>query len=556
MRQSPSILNAAGLIGFYTLLSRVTGLARDMLLFHAFGAKWVNDAFILAFQIPNLFRRLFGEGALSAAFVPIFAQTLERDGRSAAWQLLSRTLTLLLCVLLALLLLLELGILGLHLVAPANDVNAAARSLQLGLAALMLPFMVSICVVALLSGMLNCVGSFGIPALTPIVLNVLMILAVVWAGPLLAGPRPQAQIYVVAWSVLAAGAVQIVLMVPAMRKHQIRICWRFEPRDPLVRSLLIRMGPVVLGQGVLLFGVYLDAQICNLLARIDDGPEQGSFLGLAFTYPLREGALASITVAQRLYQFPLGVLAISLATAALPAFSRAAGRGDWREWTKQVQGTLRLAAFEGLLTGAMMIVLAAPIVRFLFEYGRFGSADTQRAASVLAWYGAAIWAFCVQHIVLRGFYSMGDVRTPVRLSCVLLPLNVVISLALVWVPSIRESAFAISSLATSTLNVFWGLRILHRRTQTPLLSAELLGALVRMLLAGVASAALVALAHRQWQVWIGPAGDNVIARGTETLGGLALGALLYLVAAHLLGLSEPAALLRKVLRRRDRRADA
>ncbi len=553
MRDSHSILNAAGVIGFCTLLSRLTGLARDMLLFHAFGARWVNDAFLLAFQIPNLFRRLFGEGALSAAFVPVFAQTLERDGQPAAWQLLSRTLTLLLCVLLVLLIALELGILGLHLLSPPDPANAAARALQLGLAALMLPFMVSICIVALLSGMLNCVGSFGLPALTPIVLNLMMIAAIVWLGPQLAGPDPAAQIYIVAASVLAAGAVQIVLLIPAIRGRGIRIRWRFEPRDPQVRALLTRMAPVVLGQGVLLFGVYLDAQICNLLARIEGGPSHGSLLGLTFAYPLREGALASITVAQRLYQFPLGVLAISLATAALPAFSRAASRGAWDEWGRQVGATLRLAAFEGLLTGAMMIVLATPIVRFLFEYGRFEAADTGRAAVVLAWYGAAMWAYCVQHIVLRGFYSLGDVRTPVRLSCVLLPLNVLLSLILVWFPAVRESAFAISSLLTSTLNVVWGLHILHRRCPSPLWSAELAAALGRMLAAAALSAAAVAIARQQWVHWFGPPGTAVVQRAAEALGGLTLGSIVYLGLTHMAGLPEPAALLRKVLRRTARR---
>jgi putative peptidoglycan lipid II flippase len=535
MPEHQPVISSAKLIAGCTLTSRVTGLIRDMLLVHTFGATSVLDAFFYGFQFPNLFRRLFGEGALAAVFVPTFARTLETEGRPPAWKLLARTLALLCATVLAIIIAIEAIVLVIWLASPGG----ADRQLILALTALMLPFMLTICVVALFSSILNCLGSFVPAALMPVVLNLVMIAGIAWFGPAIGGVAPQKQIVVVALSVLLAGGVQLALLMPVLRAHGVSLGWSFQPRDPQVREILGKMGPILLGQGILLFGTFIDTQICILFS-----PNANVF-GPSFAYPLQEGALSAVTVAQRLYQFPLGVLGISLAVAALPTFSRLAARADWPGWSREVTRSLRLAMFVGLLTGGLMIVLAEPVVQLLFEYRNFDAADTARAARVLMLYGFGMWAFCVQHIVLRAFYSVGDVRTPVRITCVLVPINIGMSLALIWFDAVREAAFAISTSTTSALAVFIGTVLLQRRTQTQLVSRETVWTTAKMLVAAIVTTLLVFWLRGAWLPSLTSAVESVmLRRGIDTLSALALGCGVFLALGALLGLPETRLLLR------------
>ena len=538
MSEHRPVVSSAKLIAGCTLTSRITGLIRDMLLVHTFGLTWALDAFNYAFQLPNLFRRLFGEGALAAVFVPTFTRTLETEGRPSAWQVLARTLALLTVTIVVVMMAIEGVVLAIWLLNPEVD------RLILSLTALMLPFMLTICVVALFSSILNCVGSFVPAALTPVVLNLVMIAGIAWLGPAIGGSDPGKQTFGVAISVLAAGALQLVLLVPVLRGHGVTLGWSLQPRDPHVREMSRKMLPVLFGQGILLIGTFLDAQICVLFTH-KGGPLATNLLGLSFSYPLSEGALSAITVAQRLYQFPLGVFGISLAVAALPTFSRLATHRDWTGWTGEVARTLRLAVFVGLLTGGLMIVLAQPIVQLLFEYRNFDAADTDRAARVLTFYGLGMWAFCAQHIILRAFYSVGDVRTPVKISCVFVPVNLAMSLMLIWFEGIREAAFAISTSITSTLTVLVGLVLLQRRAGTHLADRPTMWAAVKMLGAAAASALVVFWLRGLWIPSLSDAIElTVLRRAIDTLGALSLGCGLFLGLGALLGLPETRLLLR------------
>lgn len=545
MSAERSVVSSAKLIAVCTLVSRITGLVRDILLAQVFGLGWIQDAFSYAFQLPNLFRRLFGEGAMAAAFVPTFTRTLEEEGREPAWRLLARTLALLTLALTAVIVLIALAIGLIWLLSRGSPEQLAARGLLLSLTAIMLPFMLTICVLALFSSILNCVGSFVPAALAPVLLNVAMIAGLGWLAPHLYPGQPREQVYVVAVVVVAAGILQIVALLPVLRRHGVRLGWRVEPRDPAVQRMLRLVVPVLLGQGVLAFGVFLDGQVCVLLTHKLGTPPTASVAGLTIAYPLEEGALSAITYAQRLYQFPLGVLVISLATAALPMFSRLATRADWPGWMGEVRQALRLAVFEGVLAGTMMIMLAVPMMRLLFERGKFTPADTDRSAFVLVFYGFGLWAFCAQHIVLRAFYSVHDVRTPLTISALFLPLNVALNVALVWVPAIREAAFAVGSCITSTLAVVVGLIVLQRRVKLRVLDGPTALAIAKMLLAGAAAAGTLAL--------ITPAGSQLahrlpnalLARAAETLGLLAAGTAAFLLVAWALRLREVGLLLHR-----------
>ena len=538
MSARPSVVSSAKLIAVCTLISRITGLARDILLAQAFGLGWVQDAFSYAFQFPNLFRRLFGEGAMSPVFVPTFTKTLETEGPDAAWRLLARTLALMTVALLVLIVVIALIIAGIWFFLPVDPQKAASRELLLGLTAVMLPFMLTICVVALLSSILNCMGSFVPAALASVVLNVGMIAGIAWLAPVLCPGHPHRQVYVVALTVVVSGVLQIVFLLPALRKNRVTLGWQCEWREPTVKKMLQLLPPVALGQGVLAFGVFLDSQICAMLSHVHDTPATTSLLGLQFTYPLQEGALSAITYAQRLYQFPLGVLVISLATAALPAFSRLAAREEWPAWTAEVRQSLRLAVFEGVLAGVMMIMLPEALTRLLFERGRFTSADTLRTGYVVACYGFGLWAFCAQHIVLRAFYSVGDVRTPLAISVVLLPVNVALNLTLIWFEGIREAAFAISSSLTSSASVIVGLVILERRVGERVFDRATLLALVRMAVVGAVTAAVLALVGPRWTALARHIHATLASRLCETAGLLVIGTAVFVAVAWVLRLHE------------------
>ncbi|HWL92619.1 MAG TPA: lipid II flippase MurJ, partial [Phycisphaerae bacterium] len=227
-------LGSVRLVAFCTLLSRVTGLARDMVMNHAYGQGWVQDAFNYGFQVPNLFRRLFGEGALSAVFIPIFTDVLEKKGEPSAWRLLGRVAGIMTLVLTLLLVLLELIALAVYLLCDGR----AMTVLQVGLTAVMLPFMVGVCLVALFSSILNCLHHFTIPALLPIVLNALNIIGVTTIGPMFFGPRIENQVYGVALCILASSIVQLFMIFPTLRRYGVYFKLSLDTRDEDLRAIL------------------------------------------------------------------------------------------------------------------------------------------------------------------------------------------------------------------------------------------------------------------------------------------------------------------------------
>lgn len=488
MSSHPSrFVGSARILAICTLCSRMTGLVRDMVMNRVFGQNWVQDAFNYGFLIPNLFRRLFGEGALSAVFVPTFTKVLDQEGRPAAWELLGRVTALMALALSVIVLLVE----GTAFL--IGTFSEGVSQLHLGLTAVMAPFMLGVCVVALFSSILNCVNHFTVPALLPMVLNAMIVLGALVVGPML-GSADELKVYGVGYCVLAASAIQLLIIIPVLRRHGIHFRLKLDTKDANVRHMLRMFVPVVLGQGVLLFNAFFDTQICTTLTRAPNGPAGFSLFGHEFAYPLQGGALSAMNNAARLYQFPLGVLAISLATAAFPMFSLFAARKDLDGLRRSVAQALRLAIFVGAPSGLMLIILGKPIVALLFEGGRFDASDTQRAADILVWYGVGMTAYCCQHILLRGFYSLGDVMTPMKISCVLVVVNLAMTLSLIWY--VQERIFGISTALVSFLHVLVTVYLLRARLGGRMGAREIAASAIRTIIATAAAGLCAWYAHR------------------------------------------------------------
>lgn len=525
---------AAKLIAGVTLLSRVLGMVRDMAI-ASLGTTRLNDAFVLAFTIPNYFRRLFGEGALSAAFVPVFSETAEKQGLAAARGLLANAMGLLALLLAGLVVAIWTALAAWSYLDPGGP----DRQLLLGLLAVMLPFAFTTCMLALGSAALNCRGHFAFPALAPVLLNLCMIaaawgLARYWAGQL------TAQLYVISASVAVAGVVQLIGVMWMLSRRQLGVRPRVRPIAPGIAPMARLMGPMVLGLGFLQFCELLNRLLAWWLTATEESPTL-HLAGLELAKPLETGVMVRVYAASRLYQFPMGVLAVSLGVAVFPLLSRYASRGDMANLRESLNRALRLTLMEGLAAGTALFLLAEPACVLIFQRGDFGPADAAAAAHVLRMYVLGMWAYCSYQIFTRAFYSLKDIKTPLVVSCVLVVPNLAMVAALVWVPQLGAGAFGLAAAVTfAASTIIQGL--LLRRRVGPFGGGRLVASLGRSLLACTAMAGAI-LACR-WA--LGPEASAAAVLGAC----IPVGAVAFFAAALALRAPEPGEFLRAVRKRK------
>jgi len=509
-REREGFFRAAKVIASLTLTSRVFGMVRDMAI-ASLGASRATGAFVLAQKIPNLFRRLFGEGALAAAFVPVFTETSETDGLDRAMRLFANALGLVSVCLVVLTVLVELGLLAWGYFWPGGW----DRQLLVGLLSIMLPFVVTVCLLALGSAALNCRGRFAYPAFAPILLNIFIIAAAWFVGPALARDDVVGQLYIIAPSITLAGVVQLVGVLWLLRSAKFPIRPRLRPVEPGIKPMVRLMGPMILGLGLL--------QICELLndviAWVFSATAPGStisLLGWQLARPLDEGVLMRVYAAQRMYQFPMGVLAISLGVAVFPLLSRYAARGDLGNLRDSLNRALRLAMMEGLAAGVGLFVLAGPIVRLIFVRGNFTSADAAQSAFVLQMYLLGMWAYCTSQIFLRAFYSLKDTVTPLKVAVVLAIVNLLAVLGFIWVPQLGSGAFGLAMAMTGSLNAII-LALLLRKRLGPFGGRKLAVSVGRTIVACGAMVGVIYLLRRQ----LGDAADGIVVAACVPAGAVA-----------------------------------
>jgi len=459
-------------VSLLTLLSRVTGLVRDAALSRVFGAGPLMSAFFFAFLIPNLFRRLFGEGALAAAFLPAYTKLL-RDDEETARALASMTVAALVTFLGLLTVVIEL-----LLVAWSSTRDELSPSIVLLM--IMLPYMPMVCLVAILGAMLQTHGRFGPAAAAPVVLNLCVVGAALGFAGLFDVEDPGEGLThacIVAASVIVAGAVQIAWALLALRTRPWWTTERDRARDAFRRMLRVA-GPMVLSLGVLQFNTFLDGIIASYPVTFESDTVFGA------TYPLDESAMAVLGFAQRLYQFPLGVFGIAVATAIFPLLAVASD--DGANFRSILQRGLRLVLFIGLPASVGLMLVADPLTRVIYEGGRFDPAHTERVAHVLLGYAPAIWAYSMTHVATRAFYARDDSRRPMRIAISIVGLNLVMNLVLIWF--LRETGLAVSTAICSIVQLF-ALLLSFRAHERGLLDRQVIASWLRTAAATAAMAA-------------------------------------------------------------------
>ncbi len=531
---------AAKLVAALTMLSRLLGMVRDMAIV-ALGATRATDSFWTAFSIPNLFRRLFGEGAMSAAFVPVFTEVAETEGWDRARLVLANAAGLLAVILAAVVVAAELVLAGLW----AADPGDADRALLLKLAMIMLPFMFTICLLALGSAALNCRGHFAYPALAPALLNVCLIAAAFAAHRFLTG-REGWQLGVLAGAVVVAGAVQLAGVIWLLRRAKLAAAPRLRPLLAPVRRIARLVVPTMVPLGVLQFSAFFSRIYAWWMTATPEAP-QVHVLGFAINRPLSPGVVTCLYAGVRLYMFPLGILAISLATAVFPLLSRYAARRDIAGLRDTTNRALRLSLFLGLPAGVALILLAEPSIALIYRHGRFD--DVARAAAILRMYSLGMWAYFAHHILLRAFFAQKDTATPMKVSCSLAAVDMLLVATLIFTP-LGAAAIGLSTALTASTTVLLLAWVLHRRWGR----LGLRGILLSLARTAGATAAMAGAILLAWWAVAAPAqrlaraaGRRWIEPGAVAVVCIVAGAAAYLGAAALLRSPE----LRALRRRRE-----
>ena len=442
-----SLFKAASTVSLLTLASRVTGLVRDLLMAAVFGANAMTDAFNVAFRIPNLFRRLFGEGAFSQAFVPALAHSKERAGEQATRHMIDSVATILFWALLATCV---LGVVGAPLLvwmlASGLRQEPASFEAAVVMTRWMFPYIGFMSLVALAAGILNTWKRFAVPAATPVLLNLCMI-AAAWLGAPWFGRLGIEPIYAMAGGVMAGGVLQLGAQVVALRRlglqPQVRLTWS-GVRDAWsvagMRGVLRSMAPALLGVGVAQISLLINTQIASWLT-----PGSVTWLGYA----------------DRLMEFPTALLGVALGVVLMPQLASAKASNDADRYSAMLDWGLRLVVLLAGPSAAALLVFAQPLVATLFHYGAFRDSDVQQVALALAGYGIGLLGLVAIKVLAPGYYASRDMRTPVRIAITVLVITQLLNIALV--PLFKHAGLALSIGLGALVNAGWLLVGLLRR---------------------------------------------------------------------------------------------
>jgi putative peptidoglycan lipid II flippase len=442
-----SLIKAASTVSLFTLLSRITGLARELLIASTFGASAMTDAFNVAFRIPNLFRRLFAEGAFSQAFVPVLAATKAREGEEATRLLVDKVASLLVG---ALLLTCVLGVAGAPVLvwAMASGLQQSPRGFEAAvfMTRWMFPYIGFMSLVALSAGVLNTWKRFAVPAATPVLLNVCMI-AAAWLGAPWLKTQGIEPIYALGAGVMLGGLLQLAVQIPALLRlgmlpqfslglGGLRAAWG----DAGTRSILRLMLPALLGVSVAQISLLINTQIAS---------------------HLQAGSVSWLTYADRLMEFPTALLGVALGVVLMPQLAASRAANDNDKYSAMLDWGLRLVVLLAVPSAVALLTFAQPLVATLYHYGAFTDGDVLQTTRALMGYGLGLLGLVAIKVLAPGFYANQDIRTPVRIAIVVLVLTQLMNLVLV--PYLQHAGLALAIGIGALINAGWLLVGLIRR---------------------------------------------------------------------------------------------
>lgn len=508
--EEKNVSRAAGVVGFFTFLSRILGLVRDMVLANFFGSGMAADAFFVAFRIPNLLRRLFAEGTLTISFIPVFTEYLTNKSKKEAFEL-ARIVLALLAIILTIITI--LGVLMSPWIVRIQAFGFGSSGIKFDLTVLLtritFPYIFFVSLVAFFMGVLNSLRRFAAPAAAPIFLNVGIIGAAYFISPVLTDP-----IVGVAIGVLIGGFLQVVLQLPWVFKEGLRLFPRWEPSHPALKRIGFLMLPAVFGSAVYQFN---------------------QFIGTLLASFLPEGSVSWLYYADRLVQFPLGVFAIAISTAALPSLSNQAAKKDLTQFGDTLSYALRLVFFITLPSMVGLIVLGGPIIQLLFERGAFGGYATRMTHYALVFYVVGLWAFSGIRVMVSGFYALQDTKTPVKIAIVAVVVNLILSLYLAFMTPLRHGGLALSLSVASSIQFCLLVFFLKRKVRI----TELWPVMISALKSTCAAAVMGSIVYCSQILWLKLDSDAGLWSMIMRLAVLVIiGVLAYFAVAKILGCRE------------------
>ena len=422
MSENRRIARAAGLVASLTLVSRIAGLLRDMVTGYYFGTGIAADAFFVAFRLPNLLRRFVGEGAMSVAFIPVFTEYLTQRSAAQAERALRAVATGFTAITVTVSIVgIGLAPYWLELLAPGFSAQPEAMALTVRLARWLFVYLPLISAVALLGGFLNALRHFLAPALAPLLLNLAMMGCAVALVPLLGTP-----VLALVAGVLLGGVLQLALQIVPLARRGISLAPLWAPRHPAMGRVLRLLAPSALGAAAYQINVMLSTSLASVL---------------------RPGSVSALWYAGRVFEFPIGLVAVAIGTAALPSFAEQAVRGAYPELRRSLAFAVALTTVLAVPASIALVVLAQPITAVLFHRGAFGVEEVERTALALQAYAIGLWPLAIVRVVVPAFYALRDVRTPVVAAVAALFANALASLALIGTVPAGHASWLAAAIA-------------------------------------------------------------------------------------------------------------
>jgi putative peptidoglycan lipid II flippase len=491
------LMKAVGVVALLTLVGRILGLIRDIVSAKSFGTSWQYDAFLYAFMLPNLFRRIVGEGGLTSAFIPVYNEISEKVSKEEAFRFTSITVTFLACMLFVFILAVE-GLLALLL---GIGFGSPTLKLTLDLSRILFPYLWFISIYAIGMGVLNSHRHFFAPSLGGPILDLVWIVGVLWVPVWAAGDYVE-RIRWLSYLILFAGFLHVAVEVPPLLKIGFRFRWIWDLGNEWLKKVWRLLLPVTLSFAIVQINIAVDMTLGMMI-----GP----------------GANSSLWYGNRLMQFPLGIFALAMGTALLPMMSQQIARGEKESSRKTLSFALRSIFFIILPSSVGLIVLREPIIRMLFERGEFDAVSTARSAAVLLGYTVGLFAFAGQKIMNSGYYAAHDSKTPMKTAVISLCSNIALSLILM-VP-FKEAGLAI---ATSISGIFQFAQLIYyypkKVGEFPL--REVAASFLRILLASVVMGFVCYGSWELFKLWI--PGTATRVQLVQVLGSIAFATVFYL----------------------------